>query len=192
MLFRVRFSFEARRWRNEAVGQLVRLITRSSQVQILAPQPISIKCSLEHNKLTSFDIWRIKMGLELMTFCFREKDAAPYPRAVAEAIFNRGSIDPSTPLITVDYADGSGEVYGAEKDEINGVTIVHFRGRTIIERVFELAVETNSMLSWTSDVPANIGVTSQETLDHLPEDVKQNKIVIVRNVDEFIRAFSER
>ncbi|MEW6437295.1 MAG: hypothetical protein AB1508_09005 [Pseudomonadota bacterium] len=131
------------------------------------------------------------MGLELFTIAFRDKDVAPYPRSVVEDIFNRDALEPHAPLVNVLYADSAGEIYGADEDEITGIMVAHFGGPTILERVFELAVKTNSLICWTSGAPRYGGVTSREMLDHLPDGIDRAKIAIIQNVDEFLQAYTE-
>jgi len=129
------------------------------------------------------------MGFELFVHRFRNGMPAPYDRQIAEKIFNREAIDPSTPLCEVRYADGRAEIYGAEDDEMDGVMLAHFSGRTVLERVLELAKETGSLIFWPSD-ETWAAVTSPEWIDHSPEDMTQGEEppVLVHNVDELIEA----
>ena len=133
------------------------------------------------------------MSFEVFTRRFRNKQMAPYATAIAERIFMRGAIDPKTPLEGVDYVDGSAEIYGAEGDMTDGITIARFSGRTVHERLFELADETGSVILWpAADVRAL--VTKAEWLDHLPDDMLQIEPnpAVVHNVDELIEAIRRR
>ncbi len=126
------------------------------------------------------------MGFELFIECFRDKQPSPYHRSIAEKIFNRDAIDPTTPLSEVRYADGRAEIYGAEDDEMTGATLAHFSGRIVLERVLEFAEETGSLIFWPGDETC-AAVTSLEWLDHVPDEiVKDMQPALVRNDDELI------
>ncbi len=83
------------------------------------------------------------------------------------------------------YADSRGEVYGAEDDQINGIMLSHFGGRTILERAFELADKTKALICWSGD-EVFMAVTNHDVLDRLPTEVDQETIAVVGNVDELI------
>ena len=126
------------------------------------------------------------MGFEVFTTRFRNKETAPYATAIVERIFMRGAIDPTTPLTFVEYADGVAEIYGAEDDMTDGIMIAHFSSRTVLERLFELADETGSLIFWPSEDNCSV-VTKAEWLDHLPDDA-QFEPVVVSTVDELMEA----
>ncbi len=125
------------------------------------------------------------MGFDLFIHSFNGDEPAHYDRHILEEIFNRDAIDPTTPLTEVRYADGRGEVYGAEDDQINGIMLSHFGGRTIMERAFELADTTKALISWPGD-EVFMAVTKPEVLAHLPAEVANEKIAVAANVDELI------
>ncbi len=129
------------------------------------------------------------MGFDLFVHCFKNKEYAQYDRQIVEDIFNRDSIDPTTPLSEVRYHDGRAEVYGAEKEKISGVMLSHFGGRTVLARVLELAERTGSLIFWP-DEERRMAVTNAEVLNHLPDKIREecNEIVIVTTVDELIAA----
>ena len=127
------------------------------------------------------------MGFEVFTTRFRNKETAPYATAIVERIFMRDAIDPTTPLAFVEYADGVAEIYGAEDDMTDGIMIAHFSSRTVLERLFELADETGSLIFWPSEDNCSV-VTKAEWLDHLPDDMLQIEPVVVSNVDELMEA----
>jgi hypothetical protein len=126
------------------------------------------------------------MGFELFVHAFRNGKQFFYPRRVAEDIFNRDAIDPSAALSYVEYADGKANIYGVDEDPMNGVMLAHFGGRTVMERAFELAVATGSIIVWPGEPPW--AVTDLATLDHVPGDDSGNKLqfVVVSTVDELI------
>jgi hypothetical protein len=128
------------------------------------------------------------MGFEIFTERFREKEPAPYDRKIAEEIFIRDAINPTTPLGEVRYADGSAEIDGAEDDEVSGLVLAHFSGRTVLERLLELAQRTGSVIIWPGDETC-AAVTSPEWLAHLPDDmIESMQPTVVRNLDELIAA----
>jgi hypothetical protein len=128
------------------------------------------------------------MGFDLFMSCCRNGESATFKREIAEEIFNRDAIDPTTPLTEVRYADGRGEVYGAEEDDVDGIMLAHFGGRTILERVWELAHRTGSFFYWPGDPDGGpwIAVTDPQTLQHMwPELLKEpDAIGVARSARE--------
>ena len=127
------------------------------------------------------------MGFELFVHAVRDGKPFYYARSIAEEIFNRDAIDPSTPLTNVEYADGMAEIFGADKDPMDGIMLAHFSGRTVLERAFELAVKTGSIIVWPGSPPW--AVPDLAVIGHLPGDPTENKaqFVAVSDVDELIR-----
>ncbi|WP_020174033.1 hypothetical protein [Methyloferula stellata] len=125
------------------------------------------------------------MGFDLFIHSYKGDEPALYDRRLLEDIFNRDAIDPTSPLSEVRYADGRGEVYGADDDQINGIMLSHFGGRTIVERAFELADKTKALICWPGE-EVFMAVTNREVLDHLPTEVDQETVAVVAHVDELI------
>jgi hypothetical protein len=126
------------------------------------------------------------MGFEIFVERFRDKEPAPYARKIAEEIFNRDAIEPTTPLNEVRYADGGAEIDGAVDDEMSGFVVAHFSGRIVLERLLELAQRTGSVIIWPGEETC-AAVTSSEWLAHLPEDmIESMQPVVVRTVDELV------
>lgn len=132
------------------------------------------------------------MGFELFVQAVRNGKKFFYPRRIAIEIFNRGALDPSDPsepLYGVEYDDGRAEIYGAEEDPMDGIMLAHFGGRTVMERVFELAVATGSLIFWPGEPPW--AVPDLALIDHLSAQDEasakdENLFVVVSNVDELI------
>jgi hypothetical protein len=125
------------------------------------------------------------MGFELFIHSFDGDEPAKYDRRIVEDIFSRDAINPRIPLQGVTYADGQGEIYGAEDDLTSGIMMAHFSGRTIVERAFELAAATKALIFWPGD-EIWMAVTSRDVISHLPEEADRKRIAVVRNVDELI------
>lgn len=127
------------------------------------------------------------MSFDIFVQCFKQKQPSTYDRRIAEEIFNRDAIDPTTPLSVVRYLDGYANIDGAEEDQIDGLVLSRFGGRTALERLLELASTTGSLIVWPSN-EINMAVTSAEMLTHLPDELTQagEEIAVVQSVDEFI------
>jgi hypothetical protein len=109
-----------------------------------------------------------------------------YDRRIAEEIFNRDSIDPTTPLSEVRYTDGRAEIYGAEEDGMDGVMVAHFSGRTVVERIFELAEKTRGLIFWPAPIPC-MALTNADFRNNLPDELKDDAdIAVVHSVDDLI------
>jgi hypothetical protein len=126
------------------------------------------------------------MGFEIFAHCFKNKEPAFYSRQMAEEIFNRGALDPQSPLTCLQYPDGRVEIYGAEEDELNGVMIADF-SRTALDRLFELADKTGSLIIWP-DPETHLAVTDPAVIAHLPAEFTESgdEIAVVHDVEELI------
>ena len=130
------------------------------------------------------------MGFDLHMQRIREDGDTLYPRAVAEAIFDRGALRPSG-FSYVEYPDGRGEIYGGKDELIDGFMLSHFGGDTIWKRALEIAGISRSVILWPGS-PVFAAVTDHGVIADLPLDVRIDlgEIVVVTTVDELWRAIS--
>lgn len=129
------------------------------------------------------------MSFDIHLLCCRNGQASAFAWTVAEAIFDRGALSPSE-MACVEYTDGRGEIYGCEDAMIEGFMLSHFSGRTICERLLEIASVTQSLIFWPS-LGIQFAVTDPAHLAHVPrEGIEDRYIAVVRTVDELWAAIN--
>ena len=125
------------------------------------------------------------MGFDLHVQRVREDGDSHYPRVVAEAIFDRGALRPSD-LECVEYPDGRGEIFcGRDGTMIDGFMLSHFGGRTICDRVIEIAAVTQSLILWPGSTVFS-AVMDREVIARLPLDARTSlgEIALIATVED--------
>jgi hypothetical protein len=133
------------------------------------------------------------MSFDVYLQCFRNGERAYFNRDIFEAIFLPDSKyvdayrkDPS--FLRVDYPDGSGsDIYCGHDADINHLTFNHGGGTTLFQAMFELAVQTRSVIYWPGETPCAV-VTEEITRSDLPKDFPDRDIApAVRSGDDIIK-----
>lgn len=93
-----------------------------------------------------------------------------FEREVVEEIMGRDAVDPSSPLVDIEYADGGCELIGGDDDSIETLMFDHFGGETFFSRLWELANRTGAFLWWAGNGDG-YAVTNRDVLEHLPPDI---------------------
>jgi hypothetical protein len=97
-------------------------------------------------------------------------------RRMIEDILDRDALEPCRLNVAL-YPDGQGEIFCGEDDEteVESLMISHFGGPTIIERMFEIADRTESLICW-SDSPDGppIAITKEALFTRLHPDLQKD------------------
>ena len=108
-----------------------------------------------------------------------------FDRALVTGILSKGAASPVVDYVCV-YPDGSGgEVSGIDPDttqeRLSGLGFGHFGGRTMMERIFDLADALDAFLAWSDvwDDEPNACVTRWERLARVGEDAKAAFDIVV-------------
>ncbi|HKX06956.1 MAG TPA: hypothetical protein VJN67_02125 [Stellaceae bacterium] len=113
------------------------------------------------------------MGLDLFLHCYRKGEPATFKRALAEEILSRDAIDYRPPLHDVTYADGSrAQITGADDEDVHDLMFTHCRPGTFLERLYELANRTRSVVLWPFGSPES-AVTDTETIAEVPSAFRE-------------------
>jgi hypothetical protein len=132
------------------------------------------------------------MSFDLTLMCFRNGESATFKRSLVEEIVATGAVNPTFPLTSVEYRDGGGDIYGANRgDDIDHLMFNHFGGDTFMQRIWELADRTGSFFVWP-DVGRSVAVTRAETMKHIHADIENDHKppFIVRSGNELADAIS--
>jgi hypothetical protein len=134
------------------------------------------------------------MSFSLYLSCTRNGESAVFGRALFEEIMRPDAINPRSPLLSVNYADGSGcaEIRMAEDDEIERLSFSHFGPGFFFDRLWELAERTNSFFWWPG-AERFVAVTNLEMLAHLPAGLPEGcEPYVVKNGSELYEAIFAR
>jgi hypothetical protein len=121
--------------------------------------------------------------------CFRDREPAFFKRHVFVEIFSRGAFVPTSRFSDIEYADGYTNVFIKEDDEISSLSFNRSWGDTFIKNLLELADRTGSCIV---DSDRNIVITDPGFLDHIPHELLDWDVHVVRSPEEFIKAIGWR
>lgn len=125
------------------------------------------------------------MGQDWYTGRFRHGKLVPFPRKIAEEIFEPGALYGKSIADGITYPDGPTELRVQDGDELTGIGFGRCGSETFLERLFELIDVTGSVLFWPGDETWAV-FTDPALREHFPKDAMflENPPVLVRTLDE--------
>lgn len=134
-------------------------------------------------RLSTLRYWRLLMSFDIFLQCFQGGEPATFKRSLFEEIFCPNAINPQLPLEDVTYADGGGDIYGSDDDDIQCLMFNHCGGDTFWAALRELADRTQSVVFSASGWPT-LAVADAAAIAHLPANFTKdspNSVHVVRS-----------